>query len=320
MRTVILMTCLLAGCVGDITNGIFDEDKVFLSAFPSSERTRIEVDDGTGSTTRRSSVDDPCSVDSYNLTGKPDLLVLTITTAVGVNCGVAGQLATIDYIRTLPPTARTTDSRTWGPYEMETDVWIRADIERSGGTYTWAISGSDSRGGPWTDWFTGEHLAGETVAKGLGEMELDYGDIASITGADWTGSARASYDLREDRELYVFFDDMQIDDMSRALSADYWFKEAPEADDFEFRTEADFVGEDALDEQLEVRTRWIPGEGGRSDAWLTGGTIDGYDVRVTQCWGPWGTLVYQEDSNGWIPEVGASGECAFSTVAELEHI
>jgi len=249
--------------------------------------------------------------------------VLTISTAVSVNCGVSGQLAAIDYLRTLPPTDRTTNGRTWGPYELDKNQWLEAEIVRTGSTYDWAVMGSTSEDGPWVDWFTGQHLAGETVARGLGEMAIDYGAIARINGEDWQGVTSATYDLRQDRELFVNFDDVQMDDMERSITADYWFAEDGDARDFEFRSAADWLGDDGLDEEGEIRTRWIPGEGGRSDAWVSGGTLDDLGVesiQVTQCWNSRGKLVYQADSLGYTQDGGDVADCVYTDVGELEHI
>jgi len=96
-----------------------------------------------------------------------------------------------------------------------------------------------------------------------------------------------------------------------------------DARDFEFRSAADWLGDDGLDEEGEIRTRWIPGEGGRSDAWVSGGTLDDLGVesiQVTQCWNSRGKLVYQADSLGYTQDGGDVADCVYTDVGELEHI
>ncbi|MFZ5475621.1 MAG: hypothetical protein ACOZNI_02500 [Myxococcota bacterium] len=105
---------------------------------------------------------------------------------------------------------------------------------------------------------------------------------------------------------------------SPALDYDYAFALEDLTGDFQYAVDWD-VDETGADEHVEVRTRWIVGQGGRADAVVSGGDLGEVVERWTQCWDATGQLLYEADSEGWFEETGDADACAWDDFAELDR-
>ena len=289
------LCCLAAGC-GNISNQVFAEDANFLAAFPGDS---LALAAPAGST----------SADA------PELLALSLAEGTVLNATLATVLGATDTIRSGPPASREDGARTWGAYEWE-NVDLSAAMQLTGGTrYDWNLSANASV------FASGSHYAGKTVATGDGTFSWDETARSTESGGTSAGQLEVTYDSREGTDLLVTEERWTPDPAtSEPTDATFSWTVSVALGDFQFRSSlAQATGEpiDAL-----VHTRWIENVGGRSDAWLTGGSLEAEDVW-TQCWDAVGALTYSADTLGLIePLVGDGGEavCALHDLAPADRI
>lgn len=296
-----MLILLLTAC-GDIRNDIFEQDALFLEAFPAEERTEVDTDQAVSSARRAD--DDPL------------LLQMTTSTAVTVNSTIKGILTIVDGVRSYPPTERTEDGRTWGPWAWEEAGGIDLSVwmNRSGQTrYDWGFDGDG------VTFLSGTHYAGETVATGDGAFVWDQTQLSAWTGEDFTGVFVVDYDNRDGVDVVMHGDDVQTGDDERAY-LDYAWNRVADTGDFQFRTPIDL--EDGSDElaDMELRARWVVGQGGRGDAVVSGGAYGDLVLHWSQCWDSSHTLVYQWDDLGVTTPYGDAGDCPYTDFAAVDRI
>lgn len=297
---LLLPLLLLTGC-GDVSNALFLEDAEFLDALPSSAKHTVAFD--------------AAEVEPTALGEEAELYTLSTNTAIAANYPVFQVLAAVDTIRELPPTGRAEDERWWGPYDWVEGVQIVARITREGpGLFAWEIGGVPD-GGAEITWVTGTHYAGDSVADGDGAFTWDIGAEAAMIGDPSTGVLSVDYDNREGVDLVLDLADWS-DGTTTPVDADYAYRLLDGVGDFQYRTWDDLTG-DATLEELEVRSRWIVGDGGRSDA-----TVDATRASwsASQCWTPSGELTFQEDDAGYWEALGEATDCVFPDFAEVDRL
>lgn len=321
MRTLpsALAAPLLAGLVGcgdnPVSNAIFAEDAEFLAALPSADRQTVSLEDEATAGARGM-----VGLAKAELGDVPELLQLSYDTAVSANVPVYQVLGTVDAVRDQPPSSRTEDGRAWGPFDVGGGVDVAVAMTRSGaGLYQWSIDASaDGQGAVVA---VGTHYAGDTVAAGDGAFTWHIGDYAALLGDPSTGTLVVDYDNREGVDLVL---DLQAwsDGSADPVDQQYAFRRVDGQGDFQYRTPWDPPG-DAVDElaTVEVRSRWIQGVGGRSDAKITGGGL-GISFKWSQCWDAGGSMTWQ-----WtypraeaLPELGDEASCPFADFAEVDRI
>lgn len=305
----ILPFLLLAAC-GDVSNSIFEEDADFLAALPSEERHTVTIDEETTASAKGTALGEPA-----------ELLSLSLSTAVSANRAVYAVLGTVEDVRALPPSARTAEGRSWGPFDVQEGVEARVEMTRSGtGVYAWAIDLRDADEEATVAW--GTHYAGDTVADGDGAFTWDIGTHARLIGGASTGVLEVDYDNRDGVDLLLHLGGWS-ETGEDPIDQDYGFRRADGQTDFQYRTDWDLPG-DAADElsTVQVRSRWADGQGGRSDAQLSGGSMGSTLWRLSQCWSPGGALTFQADTptiEAW-PLFGDEADCPFSDFAEVDRI
>lgn len=170
---------LLAGCTGNWSNA----DLEFVSALPvkgelqSKIPTRSTTNPLNGEGTRK----DPLGL------GEPSQSYLEAKKAsTDFNALLDGLLSIVEAVRTLPPTTREKDSRTWGPfnddknpgYEVQLVIVRGEDQVPDGGsqpgkTFTWKIEFREKQGpGAWFTLADGAFLATGGIRKGQGVARL----------------------------------------------------------------------------------------------------------------------------------------------------
>ena len=156
------MLLLLVGCLDPISNRLFFEDAEFLDALPSADDDRVQV---YAHSADPQDVDDDVTEPGEELVapeGAPGLLVLTVDSVNGVNAMVDGLLGFVDAVRAIPPSSRTEDARTWGPFPMD-DVPgfdVRMVSTRDGlSQFTWSFDTAPHGTSTWTTFFSGVHIA-----------------------------------------------------------------------------------------------------------------------------------------------------------------
>ncbi|MFZ5475622.1 MAG: hypothetical protein ACOZNI_02505 [Myxococcota bacterium] len=152
---------------GNVSNQIFTSDAEFLAALPSAETQTLVFEDGLAD-------------------GGPALLAGTSDVVDTSNGFVASVLGVVDDVRTLPPSARTEESRAWGPYPIQNDSDVDAEIVRVGdGRFDWTFHCAN--GGETRTIVSGIHYAGDTVAQGDGAFTWFAGDAGWCDGSGTTG-------------------------------------------------------------------------------------------------------------------------------------
>lgn len=296
----------LVAC-GDISNGVFAEDADFVAVFPEEERTTLDVPGAVLVDGAKGALGD-----------RPELLTTSLEVALTVNSAIFDILGLVDEVRGIAPSARTRDSRSWGPVPA-CGGDLTAEVLRSGASqFDWRFNGSNAAGA--ADFLTGTHYAGSTVAAGDGAFVWDHAAYGVFCGEDTGGRLVVDYDNRTGVDLLVDLDAI------RSGSPDVWdgayaYRFADAEGDFQYLTTYDF-SDDGTSElaTVAVRTRWIPDVGGRADAVLTGGDLGDREVLWTQCWGDDLTMGYQHDSLGLTEDLGDPASCPYADFAEIDRL
>jgi hypothetical protein len=297
----------LSAC-GNVSNDPFDDDANFLAALPSAERQAVALD---------ADVTDEAARGIGELA---ELLELSVSVGGAVNGFVAGVFEVLGDVRGLPPAERTDDGRRWGPADVGCDVTGSLLMSRDVTVYAWSAVGHQAGDEPDATVLYGTHYAGVSVAEGDGRFVWDHSRWSSWCGRDEGGLVTVEYDSREGVDLLVSLDDFHLEGEA-PHAARYAYARTDELGDFEYRTEQAFdVGDGEATFSVAVRTRWVPGIGGRSDAVITGEALEDREWRWSQCWLGAGRLVYEVDNVGIVDEAGEVGECVFETAAEVERV
>lgn len=296
MRTLPLL--LLFGC-GDVSNAWILEDVEFLDALPSEDRQSVALEEDAAKDTADA----------------PSLLAVSREIATQVNTTLFQVLWAVDEVRQLRPTERSETGRVWGPFEFWEDVSLRLTIERSSlGRFDWAIDAIGDETVPYID---GRHYAGDTVAAGDGQFSWSYDEVAPMVGSGAQGRVTVDYDNRDGIDFLVDLDGVS-DGGGDPVTARYAYQ-LGETGDFQYATLYD-LDSDGDFEDASIRTRWVPGGGGRADFVATGGSLGELVERWTQCWDTSLALVYEGDTYGWVEDSGDEADCAFGSFAEVDRI
>ena len=295
---LLLPLALLAGC-GDVSNAWILEDVEFLDALPSEDRQNVALTDDAAKDTADA----------------PSLLTVSRQIAENVNGTLFQVLWAVDEVRQLRPTARTEEGRIWGPFPFWEDVDLELTIERTSlGRFDWNI---DAIGDTRVTYVQGVHYAGDTVAAGDGQFAWSYDEVGPMVGSAAAGSVAVDYDNRDGIDFLVTMDGV-TDGTTDAVTANYAYR-LGDTGDFQYATAYDLDG-DGVTEDASIRTRWVPGGGGRADFVATGGSLGELVEQWSQCWDASLGLTYESDTYGWVEATGDETECAFTTFAAVDRI
>ena len=246
-----------------------NDDLEFLGALPSKQALQVNVPQDQRSA----------------LTVKAWLYSGTVSTGAQLNAGIETVIDDIEVIRSLPPTERGLDSRTWGPFS-DTDPRFedRVVITRSAATFNFEMTQRPVGQGDFVPIITGTFV-GNDASQGHGSLDYEASALEQI------GHAPADPDLRSLRFVYandstprtVHTTIVSRDPTTgQAVTLAYAFTEAAAEGDLDF----DLQGpSDAGPYDLHVLSRWLPdGGAGRADG--TGTLLDrpGWVLQVHQCW------------------------------------
>ena len=118
------MLLLLAGCAEPISNDFLLEDQEFLGALPHRGQHEVAVEEASA---------------------PPDETELQRGVAE-FNADIGELLGWVDTVSGYPPSERTEDGRSWGPYGGDDLQW-RLDVERvESGQFQWAFSAREASG------------------------------------------------------------------------------------------------------------------------------------------------------------------------------
>src|SRR5258705_6325583 len=181
---------MLCAC-GNLSN----EDIAFIEAVPRSQQLHVQVAQG-------STVQSLCAI------GPADLYANAKSTGQSINAGVDNILALVDAIRTVTPTSRDDDSRTWGPFDDQNHPGVKIQVvmfRELDATYTpwrWIYTIMAARPpAAYLPILEGEFF-GAQASNGIGRMTLHFENTKTLDINDPlhdpTFPARIHYDLSGD--------------------------------------------------------------------------------------------------------------------------
>jgi hypothetical protein len=245
---------------------------------------------------------------------------LTRSVTEDVNGMVGFVLGTVGFVVTLRPAWVDEEEHTamWGPYAdsgldpVETGLFVTRNADRS---YTWTLFQLPKGGDVEADSVAivaGEVDTGSTHRDASGRFVVDFDTAAAMDPAvDLVGTFAVDYDYDADGVAGVAaFDDYGVRgaapvDALYAYSEDYAGAGSMDLARLEDVTAA------GVEELGTMRSRWEADGQGRSDAKVTGGSLDG-EVTASECWGADFSRVFWTDTAGISPNEGDVGACAFS--------
>jgi hypothetical protein len=185
-------------------------------------------------------------------------------------------------------------------------------VERSQpGIYDWAMQGRH-KGGSESDFAT--LAAGRFEPKlgpyGDGAFAIDFDAIRALNPTE-NSRGKIAYVFGRNQDGVLVAAEAELTDASGATEhAKYAFGQATQGEGFiTFVMPANIDGHPA-DENLIIKTRWLPGGAGRADALATGGDLTG-EAHASQCWNGSFISTYEAVSmNGGAATNGDPASCA----------
>jgi hypothetical protein len=311
LRTALpcLLAASLAACGGDFSN----DDLEFLNALPEREDLAAKLPESA----RSSGAVGPRA--QAGVSEPSQLFADTRKASDEFNQGLDGLLTLVERIRESRPTKRETDRRTWGPYADRDHPGhqVRFIMERQGGQFDYRLQYRPTVAGEeaWWSLMEGTFQASSGVRKGEGEVHLFIED-AKAHDFDVGG-------LRAFRQLDIGYQTRELPTKVEMLFTSasvllpdtrYGYRELPGG-----FGEMRFVvqGTDAVPggqrEDVEITTRWTPGQGGVSSFVILKGDLQG--ASYTECWDAQGRITWMKRNWEWAgsgdptacPDVSAFG-------------
>jgi len=285
---------LLCAC-GNLSN----EDIAFVEAIPRKEQLHVEVPNG-------STAQPLCSL------GGADIYANAKATGLSINSGVDNILSLVDSIRTVTPTTRDDDSRTWGPFpdQKHAGVVIKVvmvrELDQTLTPWRWIYSIAASRPpGGYLPILEGEFF-GAQARNGIGRITFHFENSTSLGMNDDPNApnfpARFFYDLSGDPKT-ISLDLTAGVNAFGLVSFDYFF--AGYADG---HGQFDFAVPDPKSGcTIDISTFFTAQGAGRDVFRLRCGSTLSSDVK--QCWDTAGCLTFIDDPFAFTPICGLLKPC-----------
>jgi hypothetical protein len=285
MRLATSALLLLCAC-GNLSN----QDVAFLEAIPQKGALKVAVPRGDAS-------QPACAL------GAADVWNFARTTGDGINAGVDGILVMVDAVRAISPTTRTTDCRTWGPWNddkhagVQYQVVICRELDAKGVPWRWIYSFlARKSGAAFLPVLEGEFFGAE-ARNGVGRLVIHFENSRKLGIAapdDPTYPARLYYDLSGDPRTVSF--DMTDNPYGFGLVGfDYfWAGYLDGHGRFDYALPPDKNGC-----RGEVTTWFTAAGAGKLKLHVRCGSFDAGDV--IQCWDQSACLAYVDDPFAFTP-------------------
>ena len=263
MRAICLMTVLvLAGC-GNYSN----DDIAFLDALPSREALTVTVPQNGSALGMQASL----------YTG-------TVESAQRIDAAVLRLVGILDLVRTLPPSHRSSEGRTWGPFRDDDPRFEnQVAITRTGvDSYTYAFGQRRTGVGAFVPVLTGSFV-GASAASGHGTLAFDPTGLRAIGHPSGDDLLSLNFRYANDtapRSVQTSLVAGGPDGGTEEL--DYVFAQSAAEGDLDWQYEGPTP--DAGRFELRVHSRLRPDGAGRADARGTIEALPKLEWRVTQCW------------------------------------
>jgi hypothetical protein len=284
---------LLTACGGNFSN----EDLEYLNALPTREALASKLPDssasGIGGLVQRK---DRLSV------GDPSSLYLdTQKASREFNSGLDGLLTLLENIRTVSPTTREPDRRTWGPWPDRNQPGhdVRFVMDREGAFFSYRLQFKPANAGEdaWWSFLEGTFKADAGIRVGEGELHL-FVDDAVAKGLNVGG-------LRGLRQLDVGYQNKTLPSRvemifttappSTTPEIRYTYRERPGGfGEMRFLVKATDAVPGGLLEDVEITSRWTPDSGGVGSFVILQGDLKGANYR--ECWDAEFKITYAKKS------------------------
>lgn len=221
-------------------------------------------------------------------------------------------LNVIDTVRALPPTTRTADSRTWGPYaDAKNPGWefavtiAQTNAADQPAEFGWAISARQN-GGAFIALLNGTFKPSDTAKKGEGAIVVHVKDFRDRLAVDANlkllDSISIAYDTKGfPRSVGMLFAGSPASPLS---SLGYAYQEQSDRSGFlVFRARTT----DANVAEVEYGSKWLANGAGVAGGRVTDGGYTG--ATVIECWDTSFKVVYYAASWG-PPDAGSRADCA----------
>ncbi|WP_224368371.1 hypothetical protein [Hyalangium versicolor] len=289
------LLCLLAACGGNISN----EDLEYLNALPTREVLASKL---PGSGTNSGS----------GLAQRQDRLVVgelspifrdTQKTSAEFNGGLDVLLSTLENIRTVPPTTREPDRRTWGPYRDNQHPGndVRFVMTRDGDFFDYHLQYKPTKGGEadWWSFLEGSFNASAGIRIGEGELHLFVADAMShgLDVNDLNGLTRLDIGYQNKdlptRVEMIFTAPPTLP--SSPLEVRFNYRELPGGfGELRFLEKAIDAVPGGLLEDVEITSRWTPDRGGVGTFEIRAGDLMGASYK--ECWDAQNKVTFAKSS------------------------
>jgi hypothetical protein len=303
MKRALLATALAAAACGNYTN----DDVDFQYAVPERQDLSVSVPALTAA--------DAADAAEYYLFTRGVVRVFDVL--------ATGLTGIVDAVRAYAPSARTEDTRVWGPFpnnqnpSWENQLIIRRVPDASGETFGFAFHYDVQyrrrgvRDAAWASLMTGDFKPSGGARRGSGNLMLtlagaraagypvgDFGDLETLT-------------ITYHRSTYPITVKATIMNAPTALKPGGTYDYLENADG---SGSMSFVWREAPNpvvSALEVRSRWLATGEGRADARPIDGLAALVGVKGIDCWGRDGRATYL--LRGWEPKrvLGDPATCVF---------
>ncbi len=278
------LLCLLAACGGNFSN----EDLEYLNALPTREALASKLPgSGTSSGSGLAQRRDRLSV------GDPSQLYLdTKKASTDFNNGLDGLLNLLENIRTVPPTTRELDRRTWGPYPDGNNPGnvVRFVMTRAGEVFNYHLDFKPSKDGEeaWWSFLEGSFKADAGIRKGEGDLHLFIADAVArginVGGLRGLKQLDVGYQNKTlPSRVEMIFATPPTPPATTAPEVHYTYRELPGGfGEMSFLlTGTDWVPGN-LKEDVKITSRWTPDRGGVATFVILQGDLQG--ASYTECW------------------------------------
>jgi hypothetical protein len=178
-KRLLALWCALSACGGTWSN----RDLEFAAALPSREALRSKLPTTAASSSPLTGV----ARDGLNV-GDPSKAYAEAKSAATTFNGMLDFFLTVlDKVRTLAPTTRTTDSRTWGPYADQNNSgfeFLVTIAQRSADTFEWQMRSQNPTTGQSLSIVEGTFLATATAHVGQGKMTVNAAQFRDVLKVD----------------------------------------------------------------------------------------------------------------------------------------
>jgi hypothetical protein len=278
------LLCLLAACGGNFSN----EDLEYLNALPTKEALASKLPEskasaGGGLAQRQ---------DHLSVGDVSQLYLDTRKASTEFNNGLDGLLNLLENIRTVPPTTREPNRRTWGPFPDSAHPGhdVRFVMDRAGDAFDYRLQFKPSGGGE-EDWFTfllGSFKADAGIRVGEGELHLLIGDAVAqgLDVGDLKGLKQldCGYQNKElPTRVEMIFSTPPVPPSTAAPGFTYTSRELPGGlgEMSYLLTNTDMVPGNLL-EDVQITSRWTPDRGGVATYIILRGDLTGASYK--ECW------------------------------------